>query len=198
MIICKHTITCIKPYNGIILSLQINGMKFIPYSRYTITTYLTENEVKQRLADQIRPLRSDRYAKRNEIVIEKPYEGDITENGFKVIRIANVNAKNPTHISGTIREQSGKTEIELSMRFETFGLVLFSFISVGFLYACFKILPRLIETHCIESRLLFVLFFPFTLYLIFVLVFNNECVKSERFFSELLEDENGGIKLVNR
>ncbi len=164
-------------------------MKFIPYSRYTITTYLTENEVKQRLVGQIRPLRPGRYARRNEIVIEKPYEGDMTENGFKVIRIANVNSKNPTLITGIIREKSGKTEIKICMRFETFGLVVFSFISVGFVYASFKILPRIIATHSIEPRLLLLLLFPFALYLMFVFVFNNECSKSERFFSDLFEDK---------
>src|SRR4051812_39275980 len=114
-------------------------MNFLPIRRFTLQSSKSMAQVQAALSSVVEPRRVFR---RPFAVPEKPYQGQITGTRFRIQRIINYRNSFLPVINGEIRQQLGKTYIDISMRMNAFviafccawlGIVLT--ISVGFITA---------------------------------------------------------------
>lgn len=97
----------------------MNLKKYLPFENYVMTSKLSVEEVKRRLADNIEPKKSLRLSVFNRGT-NKPYEGEILGDTFTISRIINYRNSFLPVITGHISTFLGTTQINVKMRPMTF------------------------------------------------------------------------------
>jgi hypothetical protein len=103
----------------------MNFKKYLPFEHYVLTSRLSVDEVKSRLAANIEPKKSFGFSMYNSSP-NKPYEGKISGNTFTISRIINYRNSFLPVITGDISSFHGKTQIKVKMQPETFVLIFMS------------------------------------------------------------------------
>ena len=91
-------------------------MSILPHEDYQLITSLPEEEVVELISGQIEPQQTWRLAQFRSNKNQKPYEGVITGNIFKIIRIIRYRNSFLPMISGTIKQQGESTRIHIEMK----------------------------------------------------------------------------------
>jgi hypothetical protein len=168
-------------------------MSLLPYVKYTLVTGLSADEVRQRLSEQIEPVDNWRYMSffGNSYGNEKPYEGYILDNKFKIRRISWLNYRYRTIVEGKIAELGNETSITISIWLT--GLWLF-FI---FLILCvdttmiMTLTSVILRSSKFQLGALFAIVFMNAMGIVVpIYVFHLESSKAQKFLSNLLEEKN--------
>ncbi len=172
----------------------MNLKKYLPIEDYIITSKLSVEEVKSRLADNIEPKKGLRLpiSKRDSY---KPYEGQITGESFTISRIINYRNSFLPVITGQLSTFLGKTEIKVKMKPVTLVIVFMSIWlgTVGF--ACVGIiLVGLFQfKQLLQNGFSPMLLVPFGMFLfgwlLTTLSFKSESKKSKEFLNQIFEAE---------
>ena len=122
--------------------------KFLPHDIFELYTKLTVTEVQNRITDIIEPGCNDWYYEKDKK--DKPYEGKITDNYFKINRI--INYRNPflPVIEGYISIHRGRTKVAVIMKPFAFALnftlIWLAFVGLGCIAATVAMVFKIDET----------------------------------------------------
>lgn len=105
-------------------------MRILPYEDYQLITSLPEKEVIELISRQIEPKQALRFAQFRRNKNWKPYEGEITGNIFRIIRVIRYRNSFLPMIFGTIESRGGETRISIEMRMMPLA-TLFIFLLMG-------------------------------------------------------------------
>jgi hypothetical protein len=149
----------------------------IPYTRFTLKTYLKADEAEQRLAAHVEPRKLSRGFSRN----HKFFAGKIENRQFNINRIIHYRNSFLPVIVGQIHDDLDTSRIEVTMRISYFVIVfmaVFFFMFSGFLFS--------------ESGIDFGGAFPFLGFMIFFYIiavgfFNFEVNKARRHLEEIFQ-----------
>ncbi len=89
-------------------------MSFLPYENLVYTSDLTENELKERINQNIEPVKTFRLGFKGKN--KKPYEGFLNGNNFNINRITDYRNSFLPQINGEISQANGVTQINIKMR----------------------------------------------------------------------------------
>jgi hypothetical protein len=163
-------------------------MPWIPFLKLTISSPLGLDVVQTRLAEQVEPHKLIRW---RSDANTKAYQGTVTSNSFKILRIIGYRNSFLPVIEGTFERKLSKTEITVKMRLHKVVAV-FMFLWIGIL-STFYVYPMMIGSASKE--------FPFPLivipigmavfgYVLTVASFTFEARKSKKFFEELFQPQD--------
>jgi hypothetical protein len=168
--------------------------KILPIENYTLTTKLTVEEVRKRIADNIEPKRNFRFS----LIANnytKPYEGKITGKSFEISRIINYRNSFLPVITGHISSFIGQTQVKIKMQPVTFVIVFIS-VWLGLVgLVCFVMFIGIIVQY---QQIFNNGFSPFSLIpfamfifgcLLTYFAFKKESKISKQFLAQLLEGE---------
>ena len=142
-------------------------MTMIPFENYTLITDLSRDEALMRLEKFIEPLQPIRIrALKSEK--NKPYEGIIEGNNFKIIRIIGYGNSFVPTIIGQINEELKGSRVKIRMRPKKIVIALFLFLIL--LATIFFILERNLVFYVVA--LLF-------MYLLAIILFKTESRRSK-------------------
>ena len=165
-------------------------MAFLPWENIEIKTKLTKDEIISGINNNVEakglfwawPLKKYSYG--------KPYQGYISENSFKIMRITIYTNSFLPFILGNIIENEDYRIITIKMRC--------SYIITGFMiiFIGFSLLSGLnyIITDGIGGGFFGSMFFSIIGYIIMTGAFKIESIKSKKFLRKLFNEENGFIK----
>jgi hypothetical protein len=156
-------------------------MKFSIFKNYSISTKLSFDEVKQRLANNIEPKKTFRFNFFRQFS-DKPYEGTITDNTFEISRITHTDF-HPI-ISGTITRGIDGTEIHVQMRISRtvqFFLIFSLIIGIGLLQFFEEIFGRTFQPRNLIQ--------PIAGYAFIIAYLKYEGFKSKKFLVDLFQGE---------
>jgi hypothetical protein len=167
-------------------------MKYLPFENYVLTTNLSVDEVRDRLANNVEPQKkaSISSSKQN---TSKPYQGSIVNNSFKIFRIINYRNSFVPVISGEISQAYGKTEIAVKMKPVLFVLIFMAFWigTVGVICVCILVMAVLEFKDLIQNGFSPPILIPFGMfifgYLLITLSFKYESSTSKEFLKDLFE-----------
>lgn len=91
-------------------------MRILPYEDYQLITRLPDKEVVKLISQQIEPTPASQSSPSKRGNNRKPYEGEISGNIFKIIRIIRYRNSFVPMIFGTIEKQGEGTRIRVQMR----------------------------------------------------------------------------------
>ncbi|MCB8966977.1 MAG: hypothetical protein H6660_08775 [Ardenticatenaceae bacterium] len=156
----------------------------IPYTRFTLKTYLNAQEAERRLAERTRARRWLRsFLSKPDP--SQPFEGVVENGRFNINRIINYRNSFLPIIVGQFHDDLGFTRIEITMRLHYFvmafmGIWFFAFCPVGFMFFVSDDMGR---------GEFIILFFGFILFFIFMILatFNYEANKARRTLEEVWE-----------
>lgn len=168
--------------------------KYLPFEDYVLTTKLSVEEIKKRLADNIEPKKAFRYAGFNNKV-SKPFEGQLVGDTFTISRIINYRNSFLPVVNGSMSTFIGKTAIHIKMQPITFALI-FIGIWLGFMgLACVGIiLIGLFKLqHILQNGFSPFFLIPFGMFIfgcvLTTLAFKAESKKAKAFLVQLFEAE---------
>lgn len=164
-------------------------MKYLPFENITYQTKLDTKEVINRINKIIEPQKTFRMTGVFGSSDHKPYEGSITGNSFNMNRIIGYRNSFLPRITGYIKKDFGKTEINVKMTLPPFILV-FMFIwcgGVGLGFLSFLISSIRKETF--EPTILIPLVMLLFGYGLTTGGFKYESIKSKKYLAELFEAE---------
>ena len=160
-------------------------MKYLPFENFVLTTNLSVEEVRNRLANNI-------DAKINTL---EPYEGSIVNNTFKIQRVITYRNSFLPVITGEISQARGMTEIKIEMRPVLFVLIFMGMWLGTVGIACIVILVATILTFpdIFQQGFSPASLIPFGMfifgYLLVTLGFKYESSTSKEFLKTLFEAE---------
>jgi hypothetical protein len=172
----------------------MNLKKFLPVENYTLSSKLTVEEVRKRIANNIEPKKNFRFSLISNSY-SKPYEGSITGNSFTISRVINYRNSFLPEITGTISSFIGQTQVKIKMQPVTFVLVFIS-LWLGLVgFVCFIVLigitfqyQEIFKDGASPFSLI-----PFAMFvfgcLLTYFAFKKESKKSKAFLAALLEGE---------
>lgn len=101
-----------------------------PYEKFTINTVLPPHAVRDKLLEVVEPVQWVRWAWTRP---EKPYQGEVLEDSFRISRVINYRNSFLPAISGKIRPRVSGSEILVEMKLNDFVwfFMLFWLIGVG-------------------------------------------------------------------
>jgi hypothetical protein len=172
----------------------MNLKKYLPFENYVMTSKLSVEEVKRRLADNIEPKKSLRLSVFNR-GSNKPYEGQILGDTFTISRIINYRNSFLPVITGHISTFLGKTQINVKMRPVTFVLIFISlWLGIVGLACLGIILVGLIQfKQVLQNGFSPMILIPFGMFLfgclLITLAFKAESKKSKKFLEQLFEGQ---------
>jgi hypothetical protein len=168
--------------------------KFLPVENYTLTTKLTVEEVRKRIADNVEPKKSFRFSLISNSYT-KPYEGNVTGNSFTISRVINYRNSFLPLINGNISNFVGQTQVKIKMQPVTFVLV-FITVWLGVVgLVCLVTVIGIISKYkqIFKDGFSPFLLIPFAMFIFGCLLtyfaFKIESKKSKKFFAALLEGE---------
>jgi len=161
-------------------------MNPLHFKKYTFRTQLSSSEVIGRLADNIEPMQNFRTSvfSRNS---DKPYEGSISGNSFKLKRLVNFRNKVLPVIKGNISTLPGQTRIDFKMRP---GIIILIFLSlclgiVGLTYLDMLLVKISGLTPPFGIQFSPMILIPFGMFIFYCLIalvlFKKECRMSKEF-----------------
>ncbi len=163
-------------------------MKYFPSENYLLSTKLSVDEIRTKISEQIVPKKLFMLSLFGERTT-KPYEGTLTQEGFRINRILQGrNSWRPT-ITGKITKDTIGTKIQINMRMITIiEVVMFVFLGMfGFLFICLTYVS--ISKGNFKGETLGIFLFFILLYVIMTVSFKYESLKSKKFLVELFEAE---------
>lgn len=172
----------------------MNLKKYLPFENYVLTSKLSVEEIKRRLADNIEPKKSLRLSIFNS-GSSKPYEGHILGDTFTMSRIINYRNSFLPVITGHISTFLGKTQINVKMRPVTFVLVFISlWLGIVGLVCLGIILVGLIQfKKVLQNGFSPMILIPFAMFLfgclLTTLAFKAESRKSKKFLHRMFEGQ---------
>jgi hypothetical protein len=172
----------------------MNFKKYLPFENYVITSKLSVEEIKNRLADNIEPKKNIRLSVFNRSS-NKPYEGQILGDTFTISRIINYRNSFLPVITGQISKFLGKTQINVKMRPVTFVLIFISlWLGVVGLVCLGIILVGLIQfKQVLQNGFSPMILIPFGMFLfgclLTTLAFKAESKKSKEFLNRIFEGQ---------
>lgn len=99
--------------------------KYLPFEHYVLTSKLSVEEIKKRLADNIEKNRIFRFSGFSHNT-SKPYEGQIEGDKFTISRVINYRNSFLPVIKGSVSSYLGKTQIDVKVRPTIFVLIFIS------------------------------------------------------------------------
>ncbi len=172
----------------------MNLKKYLPFENYVITSKLSVEEVKTRLASNIEPKKSLRLSVFNR-GSNKPYEGEILGDTFTICRIINYRNSFLPVITGHISTFTDKTQINVKMRPVTFVLLFISlWLGIVGLVCLGIILAGLIQLkQILQNGFSPMILIPFGMFLfgclLTTLAFKAESKKSKEFLEQIFEGQ---------
>jgi len=161
-------------------------MRILPYEDYQLITSLPEKEVVELISQQIEPAPALRLSQSKRATNRKPYEGEISGNIFKIIRIIRYRNSFVPMIFGTIEKQGAVTRIHVEMRIMPLATLFIAFLMGIILIMGISFL--VIGLH--DQRFLPALAVPLMMlafgYFMVYWGFKSESAKSKKFLNELL------------
>lgn len=158
-------------------------MKYLPYEKYTFETPLSKEEVLRRISENIEKEQTLRLSwdKR-----EKPYEGRINENSFRLKRIIGYKNSFLPILVAKIESRSGKTVLKVKMRLIHFVLGFMIFWMSGVLLGLIAFGIKSFTDEFTPAVLIPLGMLLFG-YLLTTLPFKYESKRYKSFIEELLE-----------
>ena len=172
----------------------MNFKSFLPVENYTLTTKLSVEEVRNRIANKIEPKKNFRL-KLFSNSSSKPYEGYVTASVFKINRIISYRNSFLPIIDGQTYSIAGKTYIKIEMNILkwvlAFLIIIMGIFIIGSL--AFTGIFSLVSKDSLHGNFMFHPLFQFLMPLFFYMVvyfsFKFESKKSKEFLARLLEGE---------
>jgi hypothetical protein len=150
---------------------------FLPYRRFTISSRLSLDEARRRIASNIEPMKRIRWSGRS----EKPYEGEATMEGFRMRRIINYRNSFLPLIRGQWSTRLGKSQLDVTMRLHHF-VPAFMVIWCAFLLPVINAMRSSENPQWLMPAAMLLIPYPMA-----AIAFGVEAAKSQRFLLELLE-----------
>ncbi len=175
--------------------MKINFKKYLPFESYILTSKLSVEEVKKRLAENIEPKQYFRFPAFIKKPSSKPYEGEILVDTFIISRIINYGNSFLPLITGRISTFVGKTQINIKMRPMIFVLIFISlWLGIVGLFCLGIVLTALFQIRQIlENGFSPIILIPFGMflfgYLLTTLGFKAESKNSKEFLARLLDGD---------
>lgn len=172
----------------------MNWTKLLPIENYDFTTNLSIDEVYSRLSANIEPKQANLLSMLNE-KRSKPYEGEISQNSFKINRIINYRNSFLPVIHGEMSNYFGQTRIKIRMRPAAFVFIFMAFwlglVAIGCIVILFSGFINIKEV--LHSGFSLMLLVPFGIFLfgcmLPAMAFKPESRKAKRFLATLLNEE---------
>ncbi len=168
-------------------------MNLLPYLKYTLITDLTDDEVRQRLSEQIEPVDNWRYMSffGNSSRNKKSYEGYIRDNKFKIRRISWLNYRYRTIVEGKIAELGNETSITISIWLTGLWLLFIFLILCVDTTMIMTLISVMLRSSKFQLGALFAIVFMNAIGIVVpIYVFRIESEKAQKFLSDLLEEKN--------
>jgi hypothetical protein len=162
----------------------MNLKKFLPVENYTLTTALDVEEVRKRILENTGAKRTLKTLFRGNAT-NKPYEGYITGNTFKINRIISYKNSFLPIINGHIYSLSGKTYIKIEMKILTPVLIPVIIITGIFIVVSISF-NGIVPNNFIFSPL-FPFLFPIVWYLVVYFSFKIESNITKKILAKHLE-----------
>ncbi len=172
----------------------MNFKNFLPVENYTLTTKLSVEEIRNRIAGKIEPKKNFRFTLFSSSS-SKPYEGYVTANRFKINRIISYRNSFLPMIDGQTYSVAGKTCLKIEMSILKWVLafllimlgtfILGSMVFNGIFFFASK--NSSLQSFMFHPLFLFLL--PLFFYLVVYFSFKFESKKSKEFLARLLEGE---------
>ncbi|MFT3705337.1 MAG: hypothetical protein QM802_23415 [Agriterribacter sp.] len=169
----------------------MNLKKLLPMEKYVLSTQLSAEEIRQRVADNIEPEDNSFFVYYTRIP-QKMYEGEITNNDFSMRRIT-VDPDLSPSISGHIKSYNGHTEVNIGIGPDTWTIIFACAWLAMMIYASisqhFLLAPNFQDAikNGLLSRVA-ILFTGFVLmYILVIFSFRKESRKSKKFLADLFE-----------
>lgn len=167
--------------------------KLLPYENYTIESPLTADQVLIKLLDKT--LTPQEYVSESDKRVfsfglkswSKPYWGYIRNDNFELERLITYRNFGNPKIFGLIKRGKNCTAVEITMRPEGFWLGFVSLCLLGFLYALVVSTIQSIKANEMQPGVLVASGLFVFAYLLLLVSFKAEAVKSRKFLSDLLE-----------
>ena len=155
-----------------------------PTQRFTIHSSLSPELVRQKLLDIVQPPGKNRWNRRNP---EKPYEGEVGEHSFQIIRIINYRNSFLPVIKGRITPEGMGSQIDIEMTLHPFVFI-FMLIWLGMVgqMGILFLVATIAEGTFEPAALVPVAMFIFGC-LLTVLGFKPEADRTQKFLQHLLE-----------
>lgn len=168
-------------------------MWFLPYQNFKIRSYLTPEQIYQRLEVSVRPNRPFFSFGSS----DKPYYGKISENNFKIYRIISYRNSFLPSTEGKIYPDGAGSEIELTIQSDIriLGLFMLAFFilipcgmfNIGAVFIDFVTQPGLATLVSLVNRIFWVSFVLGSTYGLIQLSYLYEAAKAKSFISKLVE-----------
>jgi hypothetical protein len=168
--------------------------KILPVENYTLTTKLTVEEIRNRMANKVEPKKNFRL-KLFSSTSSKPYEGYVTASAFKINRIISYRNSFLPIIGGQTYSVAGKTYIKIEMSILRW-VIAFLIIILGFFIMGSMAFSSIFfsgskgtspEKFMLHPLFLFLV--PLFFYFVIYFSFKFESKKSKEFLATLLEGE---------
>ncbi|MCL5247783.1 hypothetical protein M4I21_18395 [Cellulophaga sp. 20_2_10] len=158
-------------------------MKYLPYEKYTFETTLDKEEVFRRISENLEPEQTFRSLWSNK---QKPYEGKINGNTFRMKRLIRYRNSFLPVLIATVESRGEKNILNVKMRLMHFVLGFMTFWMSGVLLGLIAF-----GAKSIMDEFTPVVLVPFGMllfgYLLTTLAFKYESKKYKYFIEELLE-----------
>jgi hypothetical protein len=166
-------------------------MKYLPYENVKMKTRLTTTEVCEKLHGVIEPKRFIGWFQAS----HKPYQGDIDEFNFEVVRFFRHSNPSLPIIRGSIQSDAVGCSVLITMQPPGVFAAFMMFWLGGVGYLILRVIASLISSafqgHLQDPSILLPLGGMFALgYAFFVGLFKIESIQSKEFFRELLQAES--------
>ncbi len=167
--------------------------KLLPYENYIIESPLTSDQLLLKL--QEKTLTPQEYVSESDKRVfsfglkgwSKPYWGYIRKHSFELERLINYRNFGNPKIFGLIKPRENSATVKITMRPEGFCLGFVSLCLLGFLFGLVVSIIQSIKANEIQDGVLVASgLFVFT-YLLLLVSFKTEAVKSKEFLKDLLE-----------
>ena len=155
---------------------------FLPFESYTLATRLSTDEVRERILSFTEPPKFFRFDN------EKPYQGEIDGENFRVRRIIRYRNSYLPVIKGRIIPGVGETNVSIVMRPTIYALVMTG-IGLGIVIPALVYFTNYFLESGLSSGLTFCLLVLAVGWTAMMLFFKHESKKSKKFFVQLLEAE---------
>lgn len=170
----------------------MNLKKLLPIENFVLSTKLSPEEVRKKIAENIEPIRPAVFSFSPQRFI-KPYQGYLTGNYFSISRVINYRNSFLPQIKGEIFKTGQQTEIRVNMKLHVFVVVLLSvwlgIVGIDCLITTLGIAGYIASEQTQTFPPLFLI--PYGMFLfgcaLTYFAFKPEAAKSKKFLTDLFE-----------
>ena len=168
-------------------------MILFPYERSTIKTSLTPQAVQQRLSEQVEPRQ---FLGRWFWANHKPYEGEVNDEGFTILRIIYTRNSFRPVIQGKIQPEMGGCLIKVTMRP---SFLVLAFVVIWGLMMCIPIWSAIYSffsspevSQSLSDMALIPVGIAVVISIVMLVSFKIEAYRSKRFLLDLFDGQEVG------